>query len=369
LGYFSDIAVNPTPVQGSNDQVDLNVAVEETLSSSIKGGLGYGQDAGAIFNFQINQRNFRGTGRNLNVGASYSSAEKSVNVSSTNPYFTKNGVSQSIGLSYSETDPSQINQSSYLIDQANLNVTHGFPLNEDDTVYVGLGAEYYDITTGTATPAEIDAEVAKNGNKIINYKVNANFTKDTRDRSLFPTEGSITRVGVEVATPGSDTQYFKSFVNHKSYLSLGESAVLTGRAEIAYGDGYGDTEALPFFKNYYSGGIDSVRGFKSSSLGPRYSDTGTVKGGSFETNASIGLVTPFILAPNNDSLKTEFFVDAGNVFTHVDDFDSKEIRYSGGVGLQYFSPFGIIALSYAKPFNLQAGDDEENFQFSIGLSY
>lgn len=369
LGYFDNIAFEPVPVSGTPDQVDLNVQVDEALTSSIRGGLGYGQDAGVMFNFQLDQRNFQGSGRDIQLGLTYSKAEKGLNFSLTNPYFTKNGVSQTFGASYKQTDPSQINRARYLADEATANVRFGFPLNENDTLFLGAGVEYYDFTTGANTPAAITSFVNAAGGDVLNYKVTASYAKDTRDKALFPTSGTYSRIGFEASTPGSDDEYIKTYANSSAYFGLGEFAVIKASGSIGYGFGYGDSNVLPFYKNYFTGGTGSVRGFKNNSLGERYSDTNSVKGGAFETTATLGLVTPFILAPNNESLKTELFVDAGNVFASPKAFDADEIRYSAGLALQYYSPFGVIALSYAQPLNDKPGDEVQKFQFSIGVSY
>jgi outer membrane protein insertion porin family len=211
-------------------------------------------------------------------------------------------------------------------------------------------------------------DLQQNGDSYDNFVLRSSFARDSRNRAIFADRGSLSRVSAELTLPGSDAEYYKIDLSHQSYFALTESLTLSGRAIIGYGDGYGDTEELPFFENYYAGGLRTVRGFKANTLGPRYSND-EPSGGAFRVIGSTEVIFPAPFFSDNKNVRMAGFFDAGNVFATTSDFDTDELRYSAGVSVLWLSPFGPLALSGAVPFNDKEDDDVENFQFSFGIPF
>jgi outer membrane protein insertion porin family len=156
---------------------------------------------------------------------------------------------------------------------------------------------------------------------------------------------------------------------------LGKQFILTAKAGLGYGGGYGGERGLPFFQNYFAGGIghaSGVRGFDTNSLGPRDTNNRSI-GGNLQTVASLGVIFPNFISPDN--LRTTAFIDAGNVYNTRSGSapparDSGPIRYAAGIGVEWRVPvLGLLNFSIAKPLNQQPGDKVQMFQFSFGRNF
>jgi outer membrane protein insertion porin family len=368
LEYLSDVDVQTAPVPGTADQVDLNVEVTERPSGSVVFGIGYGQEQGLLLNASIDQKNFLGTGNEVGFAFNNSDSETIYSINYNNPYYTLDGISRGFRLSYEETDAEERNTADYIQDDLIAEIHYGFPINETDTWRVGLGFDSIDIKTTTNTPDEIREDLAENGDKYDNFVLRSSFARDSRNRAIFADRGSLNRVSAELTLPGSDAEYYKIDLRHQSYYSLTDSLTVAARAVIGYGDGYGDTENLPFFENYFAGGLRTVRGFEANTLGPRYSN-GEPRGGAFRVVGGAELIFPVPFLSDNENVRMSSFIDGGNVFATASDFETDEIRYSAGLSLLWLSPFGPLALSAAQPLNEEDEDEVENFQFSFGIPF
>lgn len=368
LPYLADVQIDSDVVPGAPDQVDLNVNVEERNSGSVNVGLGYGETEGFLLNASINQSNFLGTGNEVGFVFNNSESDTVYSVSYNNPYFTTDGVSRGFRLSYQETDASENNTADYVIDRFLGVVTYGFPLNEFDTLRVGFGAENLQIKTTDNTPQEIFDFLVANGDEYLNFKLESSWSRDSRNRVIFPNEGTLNRVLLEAAVPGSDIEYYKIDYQHLGYFPLNDALTVSWRGTLGYGDGYGELDALPFFESYFAGGLRTVRGFKTNTLGPKFSN-GEASGGSMRLVSKAEVISKIPFLADSENFRISGFFDAGNVFATTSDFDSEEIRYSTGVMFMWVSPLGPLALSYAKPLNEKEGDEVENFQFSFGVPF
>ena len=366
LPFVESVKIQTSPVVGTNDQVDLEVTVKEQSSNQFTAGVGYSQNAGILFNVGLTQNNFMGTGKSLSVAGSNSESERSFNLSYNNPYHTIDGIGRGFKVYYDKTDASDDDTSDYLSDKYGASVNYTFPLGDDDSLRFSLGAEQRKIKSTGSSPTHVTEFIDENGDEFTQLIGSLSYVHDTRDRAIFPTTGAKHSLILEAGLPGSDLEYYKLKYTGSAYYPVSENITGVLKGGVAYGDGFGGSGGLPFFENFYSGGIRTVRGFEHNSLGPQDS-TEDAKGGNLSLNATAELRFPVPFLDDVKGLKASVFVDAGNVFE--DDFDEEEVRYSAGVGVTWISPLGPLSLSYAKPLNEKDGDQVQELQFSVGANF
>lgn len=368
LEYLESVTLETPAVAGVGDQVDANFTVVERASGSLLFGVGYGQESGLMLNVNFNQNNFLGTGNQFGIAANRSDIGQNYSISYNNPYYTVDGVSRGFRLFYREIDSAETNAANYVLNSYGAQVNFGFPLNEYDSLRITPGYEHIWLDTVVDTPDEIHRAVERYGDTYDQFKLDVGWARDTRDRAIFATSGYLNQLWAEVALPGSDAEFYKLNYRGMIYFPLASWATWTVGGEIGYGDSYGDFDKLPFFENFYAGGLRSVRGYKANTLGPRYSNNEPA-GGAFKTTASTQLILPAPFLANSENVRVAAFFDVGNVFSSVDDFDAGELRYSVGLAGLWISPLGPIAVSVAAPLNDQSGDETEVFQFSLGIPF
>jgi len=368
LEYLESVSAETPAVPGTNDQVDVNYTVVERPSGSLMFGIGYGQDSGLLLNASVTQNNFLGTGNQMSLTLNRADYGENYSLFYNNPYFTPDGISRGFRLYYRNIDAAQINTADYVLNNYGVQVSFGFPLNEFDTLVLLPGYDHVTIDTTTDTPVEILDYIDQNGDTFNEFKLDANWARDTRNRVVFPTSGSLNQISTELAVPGSDAEYYKLNYRGVMYYPFARWLTWSLSTDIGYGDGYGNTDGLPFFENFYAGGLRSVRGYKANTLGPRYSDD-EPSGGAFKTVASTQLILPVPFLEQSENVRTAVFFDVGNVFATPSDFDANELRYSVGIAGLWLSPLGPIAVSVAAPFNDKPSDETEVFQFSFGVPF
>ena len=364
LSFFDEVEIETIPVAGRDDQVDLQVVVKERPTGSFLFGLGYSGDDGALVQASISQANLFGTGNQLNFGVQRSDIVESVNVQFTDPYYTKSGVSRTIGISGRNIDSSRVNTSEYITQTIGLNLNYLFPINESNSFSIGAGLETIDLETTPFSVPEVVSFIEENPeNDLLTFSTA--FAHDTRDSLLYPTSGKSLRMTLETTVPGSDLEYYRVNMDSNIYFPFTRKVAFKLGLNLGYGDGYGDTESLPFFKNYFAGGSSSVRGFEARSLGPRdSSDFPDPFGGSKRVLFNASLLLP--IGDGALDKRLNIFLDGGQVWGPDDSAELDEIRFSAGVGFNWISPVGPLSVSYAFPLNDEEGDELEKFQFSIG---
>lgn len=385
LGFFSNVQADTDKVTGSEDLVDVDYTVEEQPSGSIGANVGYSDASGVIFGANVSQNNFRGTGNRVSFSVSRSDIRDYYSFSHYNPYYTLDGVSRGFSLFYSKIDFDEARISSYAADRSGGSVTFGYPISEYTRLSFGGTFERTSVEPGNYIAQSIDDFVQEEGERFNEWKANFGIRTSTLNRGVLPDRGWSGSINLEVAVPGSDYLFYKVNMDTERYFPITNRWTLRARGTVGYGDGYGDGTMLPFFENYYGGGIGSVRGYESRSLGPRspamiYVDQGLTDpdpdpiGGNLLTEASLELIFPTPFAPESRSVRTFLFVDAGNVWeTQREDisadFDASDLRGSVGIGLSWLTAIGPLSFNLAKAFNEQAGDETEVFQFSLGQTF
>ncbi|ASQ46927.1 outer membrane protein assembly factor BamA [Legionella clemsonensis] len=373
LGYLKNVNIKTTPVPGTNNQVDLDVEIEEAPSAEATASLGYGTN-GPQFNAAFNQHNFMGTGRSIGVGfnASYWGQDYSLNY--YNPFYTNTGIGRGLNLYYRTVDPKKLDISAYSSDQFGFDVNYNMLLSEKSSFQFGYG--YQDLrikSVGSVT--QIQNFVNQYGRDFHEIRLIAGWNRNSYDQIPFPTRGLNQQASVLVALPASSNSlsYYKTNYQAHLYQPLFKGFIFTLLGNVGYGNTF-NGNGLPFFENYYAGGIASpgqVRGYESYSLGPRDS-RGNALGANFLVNGSAGIVLPYPLS--RDTVRTTIFADAGNVFirgtpSYLSGFGEGPLRYSAGIGVEWRSPFGPLAFSLAKPLNKQPWDSQQVFQFTLSSGF
>ncbi|MBT2970589.1 MAG: outer membrane protein assembly factor BamA [Candidatus Thiodiazotropha sp. (ex Ctena orbiculata)] len=367
LGYFSEVNMETPAVPGSTDQVDVNIAVTEAASGQFSAGVGFTQTQGVIFNASISENNFLGTGNRFSAGFDTSEATKKLSLSYTNPYYTIDGVSQGYELSYRETDFSELNISRYSTDVGRLGVHFGIPLTEYDRLRFSLAYERTTFFLGSSPSDEIMEFIETNGDEFDDFELVGSWIHDTRDRAIFPNRGGRQVFSIETNVPGSDLQYYRVRYNNAHYFQLTNALTLKLNGELGYGEGYGEDEELPFFRNFFAGGIGSVRGFEENTLGPQDSQDDAL-GANARIVGQMELLFPAFGDEFKDTVRAGFFVDVGNVFDLEggEEIEWDLFRASTGLMLSWFSPVGALSFSWGYPIKEEEGDDIKNLQFRIG---
>ena len=369
LGYFEEVNVETPAVAGTTDQVDVNYSVVERPSGNLLFGLGFSQSQGLIFNTSVTQDNFLGSGKRVSFDFNNSQVNRRFGLGYTNPYWTIDGVSRGFDAFYRETNATNANVSSFDTTVYGGGVNFGIPVTEFQRFNLGLQYENTELLANSLSSDEVLDFIATEGSKFDVLRLAASVAYDTRNRGVLPDRGVLHRVRTEAAIPFGDLRYYKLTYDTRWFIPLAQDYTLLLKGSVGYGDSYGNTSKLPFFENFYGGGPRSVRGFEENTLGPKDS-SGRAIGGNMRLVGNVELILPVPFASESKSFRLTGFVDGGNVYDIDDDnFDVGDIRYSVGVSGIWVSPFGVISASIAKPFNEEADDQVQTFQFTFGTSF
>ncbi|WP_024903086.1 outer membrane protein assembly factor BamA [Robbsia andropogonis] len=368
LGYFTDVNVTTQPVPGTPDQVDVDVAVKEKPTGAITLGAGFSSSDKVVLSAGISQDNVFGSGTSLAVNVNTSSYYRTLTVTQTDPYFTVDGISRITSAYYQTSTPLYYStDSSFRIITAGADLKFGVPFSEYDTVFFGVGFQQYRMDVDSATPQAYKDYVNEYGRVSNVVPVTMGWSRDARDSALVPSRGYFTRANAEVGTPAGGTKYWKVDLQQQYYYSFARGFVLGLNGQLGYGKGIGGT--YPIFKNYYAGGIGSVRGYEPSSLGPRDKTTNDPIGGAKMAVANVELTFPLPGTGYDRTLRVFTFFDAGNVWGDSQSINFSDLRYGYGLGLAWISPIGPLKLSLGFPLVKHAGDQYQKFQFQIGTAF
>jgi outer membrane protein insertion porin family len=387
VGYFKEVSVETVPVPGINDQVDVVFTVEEASSGQLGGGIGYSDLDGIVFNANVSNRNVLGTGKSADLQFNRSKVYTTYSVSLNDPYYTIDGISRGVNLFYGETDLGKTTSiSDYSTDAYGINLNYGIPLSVYDRFNFGYGFQSTSIKVSKSDDLPVQLQNFLNPNRDPNFNylqsspyydeftLALGWSHNSLDRYVFPENGLSQGISLSGAVPGSDLEYYRLSYYLQYYKSLGSGFVGMLAANVGYGNGYGKTLNLPFYKNFYAGGARSVRGFEESSLGPLDS-AGNPYGGNFLTTGTLALILPDFIAPGSRAFRTAVFFDAGQVYFVKDRSNNpppigpEGLRYSAGISVTWMSPMAPLVFSLAKPLKKAETDKEKILSFTFGTIF
>jgi len=366
LGFFREVGIETQEVAGAPDQVDLTITVLEKATGNLSLGAGYSSGDGLGLSAGIKQENAFGSGKSLGIQVDTSKTNRTVVFNTTDPYFTVDGVSRSIDVYHRNTSP-YTDTDSYKLVTTGASLRFGVPFTEIDTVYFGAGVERTKIVPGTQLPAAYATYANQFGFTSDGVPLTVGWARDSRDSALVPTSGRFQRLNAEWGI-GGDTRYVSGSYQYQQYVPLNKQYTLAFNGDISWGKGLSG-RPFPLFKNFYGGGLGSVRGFEQGSLGQIDTTTGGSLGGNKKVNLNFEVLTPFPGAGNDRTLRMFAFVDVGNVFAESQPVRWNEMRASTGVGISWISPVGPLRLAFATPIRKFTGDKIQTVQFQIGTSF
>lgn len=386
LGYFKETSIETPPVPGTTDQVDVNVNVTEQPTGNILLGAGFSSSDGLILSGSVSQNNLFGTGNRLSVQLNSGSVNTVYALSFTNPYFTKDGISLGYDLYKREVDTSSLDSvSDYGTDTTGIGLRLGVPITETDTINFGLAYERVKLDLSDTAPDayhdyakeyDLDCALYDTACSVTtsSLRFEAGWSRDSRDSLLYPTKGTYQRAFIEVGTPLGDLNYYKLNYQYQWLTPLSRSVSLLLNAEVGIGGGMSG-KPLPIFRNFFAGGIGSVRGFDSGAIGPKATNSSGDSfsiGGEKRVVGNAELLFPFPGMGNDKSIRLSTFLDIGAIAGPGDEqgryktLSFSDMRYSVGLAVTWYSPMGPIKLSLAKPLNAAEDDKEQMFQFQLG---
>jgi outer membrane protein insertion porin family len=366
LGYFNEVNIETPAVQGTTDQVDVNVAVTERPTGAVLLGAGFGSGEGVILSGSVSQQNIFGSGKHVSVGLNTSKINTTYSLSYTDPYYTVDGVSRGFDIYLREIDARNSGLGNYRTKSAGAALRFGVPVTEADTINYGLGYEQTKIDTFVDSPLIYIDYVRTFGDTNDAILLTGGWTRDSRDSLLYPTKGTLQKVTAEVGTPGASLNYYRGSYQYQRYFPISRDYTLMLNGEIGYGDGYGDTPTLPFFKNFFVGGVNSLRGFRVFTVGPKDVQNNP-RGGNRKLLGNAEFLFPFPGLQGDRSARMSVFLDSG--FTADGSYDFGELRASAGLGVLWVSPMGPLKISIAAPLKDKEGDRKQLFQFTFGGAF
>ncbi len=366
LGYFEDVQMSPEEVPGTSDEVDLNMQVKEKPTGMLGLGVGFSSANRLSFNASISQDNVFGSGNDLSLSLDTSSYYRTIAVSSTNPYFTQDGISRTISAYYRTIRPYTSQGNNYKIVTPGVSVQFGVPFTELDRVFFGVGVEQYTLDLAAGAPAAYISYVNEFGKTSTGYPLTIGWQRDSRNSALVPTDGRYQRLSADYSPFGS-LRYARVTYQYEQFVPLSTLTDVAFNGIIGYAHGL-NGHPLPVFKYLYAGGIGSVRGFQQASLGP-HDAQGNALGGAKLLVGDIEYQFPFPGSGADKSLRMSTFLDSGYVWGETQPVHLADLRAAVGIGVSWISPIGPLKFSIAKPIRTRPGDQTQTFQFTVGTAF
>lgn len=402
LPWAEDVQVKTTKVPGSSNEVDLDYSIKERPPGTANVGIGYGSQSGVVIDGQIANANFLGTGDSLSVQASHTAIGHNYNGRFTDPYFTVDGVSRTWSLFQSRVSSFTINSAPLTTSSYGVGLSFDIPISEYSAWGVGATFSHSSLFSVLGTSQSYLNFITNPENGTVFYNLGVcedggssgspffcqqpglrydtletvlSFIRNTENRTIFPTSGSEESLSLTTAVPGGDLRYAVLSYQQYAFLPLPRNFIYALNGLFAYGAPYGGTYPFPPFKNFFSGGPDTVRGWEPNTLGPRDVNNNLPVGGREQFYAQNEFVLPSFSKQDQaegtytSSSRFAFFVDVGNVFAYPGDFRFRDLRASYGIAATFLTPLGAMKFSYAFPMNAKPGDQTERLQFTLGAYY
>ena len=382
LGFFKQVDYEKIPVPGEKDKVDIEFKVEEEFSGSIAGSLGYGA-YGFSLGANYSESNAFGTGNSIGIGINYSDWQTNISFNFFDPYFNPDGVGLGYGAYIRSSDYSNFNISAYNTESFGGSVQFVLPINEISQLSLSASIDQTDLQSDVLSSRQLLDFIATEGSKFESLTLGASWTRNSLNRGIFPTAGTLNVVSGSVTVPGSSITYGRLSHRFKYFRPLSNNFIFGVRTEIGGLFAYGDTETPPPYENFYAGGLNSVRGFEQNSLGPRavydglYSNFNRPTGGTYSLEGGLDFIFPIPFLEDSRSVRSSLFLDLGNVFSdecksyeiNCNEFDLSELRYSVGVGVTWITALGPMSFAISSVFGDDVFDETETFQFEIGNQF
>ncbi len=382
LGFFKQVDVEKIPVSGEKDKVDIEFTVEEEFSGSIAGSLGYGA-YGFSLGANYSESNAFGTGNSIGVGINYSDWQTNLSFNFFDPYFSPDGVGLGYGAYLRSSDYSNFNISAYNTESFGGSVQFVLPINEISQLSLSVALDQTDLQSDLLSSRQLLDFISSEGSKFETLTLGASWSRNSLNRGLFPTAGTLNVISASVAVPGSSLTYGRLSHRFKYFRPLSNNFIFSIRTELGGLFAYGDTETAPPYENFYAGGLNSVRGFEQNSLGPRavydnfFSGYNRPVGGTYSLEGGFDLIFPIPFLEDTRSVRSSVFLDYGNVFskeclsyeTNCSEFDLSELRYSLGLGVTWITALGPMSFAISSVFGDDELDETETFQFEIGNQF
>jgi outer membrane protein insertion porin family len=381
LGFFSEVNVETPPVPGTPDQVDVNLEVKEKSTGSLLFGAGFSQVEKLTINASVSENNIFGSGNSLTAQVNSGRINRTLVLSFTNPYINEDGLGRGFDIYQRNLDVSTLSTGAYKTLTRGGGVRFSIPVTETDSVSLGTAFERTELSIFDTSPQQYKAFADKFGQKYDTWRTDLGWARDTRDSIIYPTRGRLQRLYGDIGLPGADLTYYRLNYQQQWLTPLYGDIALSLNGEAGYAKGYRGKD-LPFFKNFYAGGVGSIRGFQTSSLGPRSAITdprtglplsgteglGDSVGGNRRIVGNLEVLFP-MPGVKDKSVRPSLFIDGGNVFGPEQKITAGDFRYSAGLAVSWLSPVGPLKFSLARPLKKQLGDREERFQFQLGTVF
>lgn len=380
LGYFDEVAVQTPAVPGTTDQVDVNFTVKERPTGNLMLGAGFSSSEKVVLSGSVSQENLFGSGKALSLGLNTSKSGRTFSLSFTDPYYTVDGVSLGYDLYHRTYDPSDVSTvARYKSVSSGAGIRLGYPIGEDDAINFGLAVDRTQITTFSDSPEQYKdfcsdfgcSGIGGIGRVTVNSLLaSAGWARDTRDSLIYPRAGSFQRIYGETAIPPGKLRFAKLNYQYQHWFPIRRDEALMLNAEVGWAKGFGG-KPLPFYKNFYAGGIGSVRGFEESSIGPKVGPANDREaiGGNRRLVANAEYYFPLPGAGTDRSFRMSVFVDGGYVWGEDDKLNFSDLRYSTGLAFSWSSPIGPLKFSLGHPLNKKSDDELQRFQFQLGTVF
>ena len=371
LGYFQGVEMQTKPVQETTDQVDIDVEVQERPLGSITAGVGLSSSEDIVFNAGVSQQNFLGTGTDLSFQLNTSDISQTYAFSYTDPYWTDDGVSRSFDIYTRKFDASRITSlGDYTSDSKGLGIRFGVPYTEFDKIFFGFKYEATELGLGSNPPGRFATYCIPYlpDCSTDSFIASVGWSRDSRDNGLAPTKGSYQRANIDYATPLGGVEYARLTYKLQWFKPLTKKITYATNLNTGYGIGLGGTE-FPIFRNFYAGGIGSLRGFANRSIGEQDETDGSSIGGTKKIVINNELLMPLPGMAQDRTIRIFGYLDIGSIWGSDQKLSFDEVRASIGIGFSWFSPVGPLKVSFGSPIRKKDSDDLQRVQFQLGTAF